>query len=79
MKTMSAKFNPSHLNVVMLGLFPWKITLKITKTELKLLTDVDMIFKCKNTTRGSVARSICHYAEANNGYLHDYDETKEIT
>ena len=36
MKTVSAKCNLNHLNYVMLALFSWECTLKITKMELEL-------------------------------------------
>ena len=52
---------------------------KITKADLELLRDVDMILKWQNTNRVRIARAICHYAEANIKHLHDFDETKEST
>lgn len=38
-KNTREKFNLNPLNFVTLALFSWECTLKITKTELKLLTD----------------------------------------
>ena len=61
---------------------------KITKTELELLTDVDMIRDYKNAIQVNraiikkfkeIKIAICHYGEANNKFMHDDDETKGNT
>ena len=35
-----------------------------------------MILDYENVIRGRIPRAICQYGEANNKYMHDYDETK---
>ena len=35
-----------------------------------------MILDYKDTIRGETTRAIFHYADANNKYMHDYDEAK---
>ena len=60
-------------------MFSWKCTLKITKIEPELLTDVDMILDYKKTIRGGITRATSNDGGANKKYKHDYDETKEST
>ena len=38
-----------------------------------------MVLDYGNGIRGGITRAIYHYDEADNKYLHDYDETKENT
>lgn len=71
---MSANFNLNPLNFATLASFSLQCTLKII---LELLTAVDMILDCENDIRVEIIRAICHYGEANNKYMHYYDETKE--
>ena len=77
MKNMSVKFNLNSLNFVKFASISWKCTLKIIKIELELLTDVEMMPDYENAIGGVITRAICHYGEANNKYMRDYDETKE--
>lgn len=51
--------------------------LKIGKTELELLTDVDMILDQETAIRQGITRDICRYVEASNKSMLDYDKTKE--
>ena len=76
---MSAKFNLNSVTFVTPASFSWECTLKITKIELELLADGDMIFDYGNSIRGEISGAICHYGEANNKYALDYNETKEST
>lgn len=36
-----------------------------------------MILDCENGIRERITRVICHYTNANNEYMLDYDKTKE--
>ena len=36
-----------------------------------------MMFDYDHGIGGGVIRAICHYAEANNEYMYDYDKSKE--
>ena len=36
-----------------------------------------MILDYENAIRGGITKAICHYGEANNRYMYDYDERKE--
>ena len=76
-KNVSVKFNLNPLNFVTLASLSWECTSKLNKTELELLTDVDIMLDYKNSIRGVIARAICHYGKANNKYIHDYNEIKE--
>ena len=79
MKNMSSKFGLNPVNFLTLASFSWECTLKITKIELELLTDVDMILAYKKVISRGITRAICHYPVTDNKHLHDYDETKEST
>ena len=79
MKKMSAILNLNLLNFVAPALFSWECILKITKIELKLLTDCNMILDYRNDIRRGIRSAIGHYGEADNKYIHDHDETKEST
>ena len=52
---------------------------KRANIDLELLTNVAMILDYNNDIRGGVRRAISHHNESKNKYLHDCDETKEIT
>ena len=67
------------LKFVTLASFSWDCTPKITKMDLKILTDVNMILEYKISVGGGITRAIFHYGEANNKYIHGYVETKEST
>ena len=47
---------------------------KKTKIVLESLAGVNMILDYNDAIKGGITRAICHYAEANNKYMHDYDE-----
>ena len=55
----------------------WNSPLNITKIELELLTDVIMVLDYETNIMGEITRTVCHYGEANNKYMYDYDEAKE--
>uniref|UniRef100_UPI00358FF85E uncharacterized protein n=1 Tax=Myxine glutinosa TaxID=7769 RepID=UPI00358FF85E len=52
--------------------------LKMTKQDLDLITDVDMLLMIEKAKRGGISQ-VCssRYAKANNKYLPNYDPTKE--
>ena len=54
----------------------WDACLKITKQELELLTDYDMLMMFEKGMRGGMTHISKRYAEANNKYMKDFDETK---
>ena len=56
--------------------FSLEYTLKITKIELKLLKDVNMILDYENGIRGRITRAICQCGETKDT-MHGYDETRE--
>ena len=47
--------------------------LKMTKVELKLLTDIDMLLMVEKGTRSGICQAIHRYAKANNKYMKTYD------
>ena len=49
--------------------------IKKSKIVLESLAGVNMILDYNDAIKGGgITRAICHYAEANNKYMHDYDE-----
>ena len=57
----------------------WDACLKETKQELQLLTDYDMLMMSEQGIRGGMTHISKRYAEANNKYMKDFDETKPST
>uniref|UniRef100_UPI0035900121 uncharacterized protein n=1 Tax=Myxine glutinosa TaxID=7769 RepID=UPI0035900121 len=56
----------------------WSAMLKMTKQDLDLITDVDMLLMIEKAKRGGISQ-VCSssYSKANNKYLPNYDSTKE--
>ena len=57
----------------------WDACLKETKQNLELLKDYDMLMMFEQETRGGITHISKRYAEANNKYMKNYDETKPST
>ena len=57
----------------------WDACLKLTKQELQLLTDYDMLMMFEKGIRGGMTHISKRYAEANNEYMKDFDKTKPST
>ena len=57
----------------------WDAYLKETKQDLALLKDYDMLMMFEQGIRGGISHISKRYAEANNKYMKDYDETKPST
>ena len=57
----------------------WDARFKETKQELQLLTDYDMLMMFEQGKRGGISHVSKRYAEANNKYMKDFDETKPST
>ena len=51
----------------------WDACLKITKVELELLRDYDMLMMVEKGIRGGVSMISTRYGKANNPYMKDYD------
>ena len=71
------KLDPSHYYTAP-GL-AWDACLKLTKQELQLLTDYDMLMMFEKGIRGGISHISKRYAEANNKYMKDFDKTKSST
>ena len=54
----------------------WDACLKETKQELELLKDYDMLMMFEQGIRGGISHISKRYAEANNKYMKDFDESK---
>ena len=57
----------------------WDACLKLTKQELQLLTDYDMLMMFEKGIRGGISHISKRYAEANNKYMKDFDKNKPST
>ena len=56
----------------------WDACLKVTKQELELLKDYDMLMMFEKGIRGGISHISKRYAEANNKYMKKYDKKKII-
>ena len=52
----------------------WQACLKMTKVELELLTDIDMLLMVEKGTRSGICQAIHRYVKANNKYMKNYDK-----
>ena len=56
----------------------WDATLKITKFQLELLSDPDMLLLIESSIRGEIAIISHRHAKANNEYMGtEFDPTKD--
>ena len=56
----------------------WDAALKITKIQLELLSDPDMLLMIASGVRGGIATISYRYAKANNEYMGaEFDPAKE--
>ena len=67
-KKLSPNFNLNYLNFVTFDSLLWECALKVTKIELELLRNVNMILDYASSITGSVKTAVFHYVEANNKY-----------
>lgn len=54
----------------------WDAFLRFSKCEIELLTDGDMYLFVEDAIRGGISQISHRYAEANNKYMKDYDNSK---
>ena len=59
--------------------FAWHSCLKITGVKLELITDINMLLMIESGIRGGVCHVIRSYTKANNKYMNNYDENKELS
>ncbi|XP_076660055.1 uncharacterized protein LOC143363342 [Halictus rubicundus] len=71
------KLDPAHYYT--LPGFAWDVMLKMTKIELDLFTDVDMLLFVERGIRGGLSQCSHRYARANNKYLPTYDSSEPST
>ena len=71
------KLDPCHYSTAP-GL-AWDACLKETKQELELLKDYDMLMMFEQGIRSGISHISKRYAEANNKYMKDFDESKPST
>ncbi|XP_076298346.1 uncharacterized protein LOC143217694 [Lasioglossum baleicum] len=71
------KLDPAHYYT--LPGFAWDVMLKMTKIELELFTDVDMLLFVERGIRGGLSQCSHRYAHANNKYLSTHDSSKPST
>ena len=56
----------------------WQACLKKTDVELELLTDPNMLLMVEEGIRGRMCHAVHRYAKANNKYMKNYDEKKNL-
>ena len=71
------ELDPAHF--LSLPGLAWEACLKRTNVELELLTDYDMLLMVEEGIRGGICHSIQRYAKANNKYMKNYDDSKELS
>ena len=69
------KLDPSHYYTAP-GL-AWDAALKLTKVELELLTDIDMLLMIEKSIRGGISMISTRYGKANNKYMGDSFDNKQ--
>ena len=57
----------------------WHACLKITGVKLELIADINMLLMIESGMRCGVCHVVQSYAEANNKYMDNYDENKELS
>ena len=70
------ELDPAHF--LSLPGLAWQACLKKTSIELELLTDYDMLLMVEEGIRGGICDSIHRHAKANNKYMKNYDEIKNL-
>ena len=71
------ELDPAHF--LSLPGLAWQACLKKTNVELELLTDYDMLLMVEEGIRGGICHSIHRYAKANNKYMKNYNNNKELS
>lgn len=55
----------------------WQAMLKMTKCDLQLLTDIDMVLMVESAVRGGITQCVTRHVKANNMYLPNYDDSTD--
>lgn len=76
-KNIHKRFTLEPFSCVTHKAFSWETALKTTRIKLKFLTDFNMIIFSEEGIIGGITGVVCHYAEANNKCLFDYDKSKK--
>ena len=57
----------------------WQASLKKTKVNLELLTDIDILLMIESGIRGGMCQAIHRYARANNKYMKNYNKNTPLS
>ena len=55
----------------------WQASLKYTRVNLELLTDINMLLMVENGIRDGICQAVHRYAKANNKYMNNYGQSIE--
>ena len=55
----------------------WQASLKYTRVNLELLTDINMLLMVENRIWDGICQAVHRYAKANNKYMNNYDQSIE--
>ena len=71
-------YKSDHIKFILVPRLVRQVALKKTEVKLKLSTDIDIILMVEKGIRSGIYHSVNRYVKANDKYMKDYDENKEL-